>query len=113
MDGMDDLGAKLAQLLDNPEEMEKLKNMAETLMGESGRNDNKGPDLSSLFGGLDIGTVMQLGNLLRSDAEDDRTRLLMALKPHLSTPRQDKVDRAVKLLRIASILPLISKQGLI
>ena len=113
MDGTDDLGAKLAQLLDNPEEMEKLKNMAETLMGESGHSDNKGPDLSSLFGGLDIGTVMQLGNLLRSDAEDDRTRLLMALKPHLSAPRQDKVDRAVKLLRIASILPLISKQGLI
>ena len=114
MENMDELSARLSQLLDNPEEMEKIRTMAEGLLGGSDKKENQdsGNDLFGSLGAGDIETIMQLGNLLRSDTEDNRTRLLMALKPHLSEKRQDRVDRAVKLLRIASILPLISKSGL-
>lgn len=111
MDNMDELSARLSSLLDSKEGMEQIKNMAESLLG-SGEEPKAASDL---FGGLnpgDIETIMQLGNLLRSDKEDSRTALLMALKPHLSARRQDRVDRAVKLLRIAAVLPAITKSGL-
>ena len=114
MDGIDDITAKLSSLLDSPEGMERVKAMADSIFG-SGQNSEPA-DTSSIFGGLGAGeleTVMSLAKLLGSDTEDSRATLLRALKPHLSSERQDKVDRAVKLLRIASILPLISKQGLL
>ena len=113
MEDMDELSARLSSLLDSAEGMEQIKNMAESLLGGSGsapQEEGRG------LGGLDpsdIQTIMQLGNLLRSDTDDSRTKLLLALKPHLSEKRQDRVDRAVKLLRIASVLPLISAQGLL
>jgi len=113
MEDMDELSARLSSLLDSAEGMEQIKNMAESLLGGSG-NAPQGEGRG--LGGLDpsdIQTIMQLGNLLRSDTDDSRTKLLLALKPHLSEKRQDRVDRAVKLLRIASVLPLISAQGLL
>ena len=114
MDNMDNLGERLAKLMEDPEEMEKLKAMAEGIMGQSSQPQSQ--PLSGLFGGIspdDLGAVMQLSRLLGSEAEDDRTHLLLALKPHLSAKRQDRIDKAVKLLRIASILPLIKDQGIL
>ena len=113
MDNLDNLGERLAKLMEDPEEMSKLKSMAEGLLGQAAQEQAPAEEL---FGGIspdDLGAVMQLSRLLVSDSQDDRTRLLMALKPHLSARRRDKVDKAVKLLRIASILPLIKNQGLL
>ncbi len=110
MDNMDGISARLASLLDNPEEMEKIKNVAESFLGQSAE---AAPNpLAGGLGAGDMETIMQLGRLLQSDTEDNRTRLLMALRPLLSEKRQDRVDRAVKLLRIASVWPLLSKSGL-
>lgn len=115
MEGMEDLTAKLSELLDSPEGMSRVKAMADSLFGGSGEEKSPADTPQGIFGTFssdEIGTIMQLGNLLKSDTEDSRAHLLMALKPHLRPERQDRVDRAVKLLRIASILPIISKQGL-
>ena len=117
MDGMDDLTAKLSELLDSPEGMSRVKAMADSLLGGSGGESNSGSGggaqgIFNTFSPGELETIMRLGSLLKSDTEDSRAQLLMALKPHLSAQRQDRVDRAVKLLRIASILPLISQQGL-
>ena len=112
MENMDELSAGISRLLEDPEELERMKKMAESLFG--GAEKKETPDLSAALGDLgDMGTIMQIGRMLSSDAQDDRTRLLMALKPHLSAKRQDRVDRAVKLLRIATLLPLISDKGLL
>lgn len=113
MEDMDELSARLSSLLDSAEGMEQIKNLAEGLF--SGKGEAPKGDSAPAFGGLDpsdLQTIMQLGNLLRSDTDDSRTKLLLALKPHLSEKRQDRVDRAIKLLRIASVLPLISAQGI-
>jgi len=38
---------------------------------------------------------------------------LLALKPHLTDERQQRIDKAVKLLRIISVIPLLKEQGLL
>lgn len=45
--------------------------------------------------------------------EDDSTRLLHALRPLLSQPRQQKLDEAIKILQMMRLLPLLKNTGLI
>ena len=55
---------------------------------------------------------MKLMSAMKNDQDDDRTRLLLSLKPHLSQERQQRVDQAVKLLKLITLLPLIRESGL-
>lgn len=122
---MEDLSTKLTQLLNDPEGMKQLQSMAQGLMGEGGldlsalmpqvQEKPVMPDISGLMGGVSpdqMGMMMKLMSAFNSTKEDDRTRLLMALRPHLTDKRQQRVDQAVKLLKLASVLPLISESGI-
>ena len=44
--------------------------------------------------------------------DDDDTRLLQALRPYLHGEREQRLDEAVKLLRLSHLLPLLQTQGL-
>lgn len=122
---MEDLSAKLTQLLNDPDGMKQLQSMAQGLLGEGGldisalmpQEETKPamPDLSGMMGGISpdqINMMMKLMSAFNSTKDDDRTRLLMALRPHLSDKRKERVDQAVKLLKLASVLPLISESGI-
>ena len=64
------------------------------------------PDLSGLLGSLDpqtLQTGMQLFSEF-SNGEDQRTALLLALKPFLKEERSAKIDRAVQIARLSRIL---------
>ena len=58
-----------------------------------------------------IKKIASVMNKLNSHPDDSRCRFLMSLKPMLSDARQQKVDSAVSMLRIMSLLPLISELG--
>ena len=92
-----------------------------------GKGQGGGPDLSSLMGLLGQsggGTgganslikpemLLKLAPLLASKGQDDdRTRLLGALRPHLRPERQKKLDEAAQLLRLSRLLPLLQEQGI-
>ncbi len=122
---MEDLSAKLTQLLNDPEGMKQLQSMAQGLLGEGGLDISAlmpkeetmpvMPDLSGLTGGISpdqLNMMMKLMSAFNSTKDDDRTRLLMALRPHLSDKRKERVDHAIKLLKLASVLPLISESGI-
>lgn len=115
---MDDLSEKLAEILNDPESMQRVRSMAENLLGGEQQKDKEHKaDINSLFGDsdLDIGQItkiMTVLNRLKSKNEDSRTQLLLALKPHLSVPKREKVDTAVKLLKLIDMLPIIKDMGL-
>lgn len=60
----------------------------------------------------EIQAIMKIGSALKAPRQDDRTQLLLALKPHLSPARRERVDQAVKILRLLDILPLLKDSGL-
>ena len=138
---MDDISAKLNQILSDPQSMEQIKNIMGSMGGQSG-GDNKPQsatapagasgglgtlgglgDLSALSGlgglggsgGLDLmSTVTKLAPLLsKAQQEDDTTRLLNALRPLLSEKRQKKIDEAIKILHILRILPMVRETGIL
>lgn len=119
---MDDLAGKLSQLLEDPEGMESLRSMASSLLGGSipdmgssnSTNDAGSSPAASSMSADDMQTMMKIGQALSKmgTQNDDRTKLLMSLRPHLSSERQERVDNAVKILRLISMLPLLTEKGL-
>lgn len=123
---MEDIAARISSLLNSPDALEQLQSAAKNLFGESqnfaqtkqssDENKNDNNRFSTPEGLLDnIGNmqgIIRIMGLLQNKKEDKRTSLLLALKPHLSTERAARVDRAVSFLRIAEILPILREEGL-
>lgn len=107
---MDDLSAKLSEILGDEDSMRRVQELASQLLskeptlGEKETNENND--------GVDMGRLITLVSKFKNKGEDDRTRLLLALKPHLSSERAKRVDTAVKLLKIIDLLPLIRETDL-
>lgn len=115
-----DINEQLTKLLSSPETVEQLKKVAGEFLG----NDTPAPPQHQNSGGFslpqgllenvgNIGSVMKLISLLQNGKDDDRIKLLYALKPHLSINRAKRVDKAISLLKIASVLPILKEEGLL
>ncbi len=59
-----------------------------------------------------LASIMRVMSAFNNSGDDARTRLLLALKPHLSEKRRDRVDKAIKLMKLISVMPLITESGL-
>ncbi len=107
---MDDLSEKIAGILNDPDSMEQVKKMAENLFsGETAEGSDNANDMPPIE---NIGAIMSLVSKLNGSNDNDRTRLLNALKPYLSEKRQAKADNAIKLLKIIELWPLIKESGM-
>lgn len=106
---MDNLTEKLNSLLSDPGTMAQLQAMA----GSLGLTPEEKPEPPPQEGEL-MGKLGALAPLLSmSSREDDSTRLLQALRPLLSHERQERLDRALKMLRIMRMIPTIKDSGLL
>ncbi len=112
---MDDLSEKLAGILNDPESMDRVKKMAESILGDdSAKQANTGlGNIGETLGAEELSAIMSIIGKLKTAGNDNRAQLLSALKPHLSAPRQEKVDTAIKILKVIEILPLIKESGII
>ena len=110
---------RINSILSDPEQMNRITELANSLIGggdtESGQSETSGPPdlaaLAAMLGGEnspDPAMLGRLGTLLRSvRAESGREQaLLEAMKPYLSEKRRSKMDRAMKLARMAKLAQL-------
>ncbi len=104
---MDELSEKLSALLSDPDGMEQIKNMAQSLLG--GKTEQPSPSVDE---DIDIGAITRILKMLKQGgADDSRIKLLSALKPNLSPEKQGKVDTAIKMLKLAELAPLLKNSG--
>ena len=105
---MDDISEKLAAILNDPESIKGLKTMAEGLLkGEGNKNDG-----GNFANQNEIAAIMNILNALKQ-SNDKSIDLLIALRPHLSNEKQLKLDTAIKILKIYSVLPLLKDSGIL
>lgn len=115
---MDDISEKLADLLNDPDTLNRVREMAENFLGDKKAAESTPPqnDFSSFFGNdidpAQIGKIISVMSRLKSDRDDNRAKLLLALKPHLSAPKREKVDAAIKLLKLIDLLPFLKDSGM-
>ena len=124
---MPDLSEQLSAILQNPEAQRNIQNMLASLQqnSEPSKNQNfSAPsfDFSSLFNqsqpsaepnlpNIDMNMLMKLqGIFSKMNCEDSNVNLLRALHPHLKNPQ--KVDGAINILRLMSVLPALEESGI-
>ena len=96
---MSDLEDQLNRILNDPEQMARLNSLAQSLMGGEGPPAEAPAGDGALPGKL-------LGLLNRQEGDGNRQALLQAMKPYLSEKRRGKLDRAMRLTRMAKLARL-------
>lgn len=77
---------------------------------DSGSSDEKS---DGLFSGLDPEMLMKMLALFETlNQPDDNERFLLALKPLLREENRAKIDSAIRLMKLFSLLPLLKDSGL-
>ena len=84
-------------------DMENLKAVAQDLFSSEKSDD------SGTLPNLDLSALTSL----MKPKEDERTKLIGALKPLLSEERQRRADEAIRLLHLASMLPALRESGIL
>ncbi len=119
---MDDLSAKISQILSDPQALQQIKGLGEQLgfpntFNEPQVNEHKEelqPPMNTGFSPDVMSMLTKLAPMMNSmNGEDDTTRLLKALRPFLSDERKKKLDEASKLLKMMKLLPLIKDFGIL
>lgn len=133
---MEDLNEKLNRLLSSPEGMAKIRSTLASLSQDSDKTGSLNGLLSSLSAPAaastpaaaaaapapsgsgeeipDLAALAKLAPLLSSMGKDNEdTRLLMALRPYLHGEREERLEDALRLLRMARLLPLLQEQGIL
>ena len=101
---MADLQELLSSISD--EDMAKLKNVSESLMGNTAPKEQPKKTAPSLP--FDEKTISKLMSVMgQMNKEDSRTRLILDLKPLLNEDRRKKADDAIKFLQLMDTLPLL------
>ena len=94
---MAEMEDRINQILSDPEQMQRIMGMAQSLMGGDAPKSNDMPDL---------GMLSNLTKLMGSSGSGDKAALLQGLSPFLSPARQQKLQKALRLaqaMRIAGI----------
>lgn len=117
---MSEFEDRINAILGNPDEMEKIMNMASQFMGggagkkeepEQGKRPapDSGPDpggpagLGSL-GGFDAEMFSKIGRLMsKVQGGNEKTELLRAMGPYLKQERREKMEKAIRFARIAKV----------
>lgn len=102
---MDELEENIRQVLNDPGQMAQIMGLAQSLMGEGA---TPAPDPEASSGG---GLLQKLGPLLQGGVSSDQQTLLRAMRPYLSEKRQQKIDRAIQLTRMAKLARLALEQA--
>lgn len=120
---MDDMQAKMGAILNNPEMMQKIMAMAQSLNQSSGEKQEEKPPQhdppSQQAGGfnmpdIDISMLQKLSGFARQTGVDkNQQTLLKALNPYLSRQRITKLEKAMRAAKMASAASaVLGSQGL-
>lgn len=71
---------------------------------------------SSVGAGFNLQSLSEIASLISkfdNAGNDPRCKLILALKPMLSTEKQKRADEAVKIIKLLDILPVLRESGLL
>lgn len=102
---MEDLESKLGSVLNNPEMMRQIMALAQKI------NPSEAPAKQepASAGDIDLSMVQKLSGLAKQSGIDrNQQSLLRALSPYLSRQRIQKLERAMRAAKMASMAGLLT-----
>jgi hypothetical protein len=106
---MDDFSGKLNSILSDSESMNRIREMAASILGEEQKNSQP---TDNAINGVDISKIMGIIGKMKSMGNSDREKLLLALRPHLKEERKQRLDNALKILKLIELAPLLKDSGI-
>lgn len=103
---MDDTAEKLSAILNDEESISKIKKMAESLLSQKTENEAESGTLP------DAVKIAELLSRLKQGG-GEREALLLSLKPYLKEDKREKIDFAVKIIKIIELLPFLKESGIL
>lgn len=137
---MNDMAGRLESILGDEQAMSQIMDLVKSLRGDnsngademSGEQDtctnceSNGPftqdqttmdemgNMSNLGNMANLGAAMSMLNgMMNNSQPDPAVELIRALRPFLSDKRQKKAKEAMKLLKVAEILPIVQNSGIL
>lgn len=110
---MEDLNSIISSLSDD--DINMLKGVASSILSDSAPEpEPKSTGLTSALGGLDGGDlqmILKVKTIIEkmNKGQSKNADLLLALKPHLKPETQEKADKAMQILRLMEMLPLLKE----
>ena len=98
---MDNMEAQIGSILGNPEMMQKIMAMAQTLNGQS-ESPPQQPPQSNSPAEQDMAMLQSLSGIAKhSSIDQQQQNLLRALHPYLSRERIQKLEKAMRAAKMA------------
>ena len=100
---MDDFESKLGSILNNPEMMGRIMQMAQNLGAQPPAPEPPPPEPPPMPE-IDFATIQKLSGLMGSAGVDtEQKALLNALTPYISAERISKLERAMRAAKLAGV----------
>lgn len=97
--------------MDNIEEL--LRALTEDSDEDNSEQSEQSEQSGGLFSGLDPEMLLKLFALFEAfNQPSDNERFLLALKPLLREENRVKIDSAIRLMKLFTVLPLLKDSGL-
>ena len=113
---MDDLEQKLGAVLNNPQLMQQIMSMAQSMGAQSPPRpeEQKPPEPQQSVPTIDPGMLSRLAGLSRQSTIDlDQQALLRALNPYLTKDRIGRLERAMRAAKMAKMAGSFLGSGLL
>ena len=99
---MSELEEKLGSVLNNPQLMQQIMTMAQSLGSQSAQNPPQEPTKEEPAPIFDPGLIQRLAGMMgQNQVDGNQQALLNALCPYLSRERVEKLERAMRAARLA------------
>ena len=110
---MSEMEDKLGAILSNPQLMQQIQAMAQSLTPSQPEMPKEASSQNSQIGtGFDPGMLQKLTNLARQgNVDQNQQNLLRALSPYLSRERLCKLEKAMRSAKMAQMASLFLNSG--
>ena len=101
---MDGFQSQMNSILQNPEMMEKIMSMAQSL--SQGQTEEAAPQTQQpeILPNIDLATIQKLsGFISQSNIDQNQRSLLNALLPYLNSDRIAKLEKAMRAAKLATL----------
>ncbi len=99
---MDDMENRLNAVLGNPDMMQKIMQLAQSMQQDT--QPNEPLQSPSPFEGIDINLMQKLAGFLgQNNIDNNQRNLLNALTPYLSGERVTRLEKAMRAARLANV----------
>ena len=101
---MDNMQSGINAILENPEMMQKIMSLAQSLNAPATPEPQPEQPVSAPFPDLDLGMLQKLSGLAsKASVDNNQQTLLSALRPYLSGDRIGRLERAMRAAKLAGL----------